>query len=478
MYNIEDNKGPAVKQMLTSPLIHLYGTFPMSAIALAVFVCVSAFSWWAETWLAACILLLFYWQYKLSLSTLYSLCLGLLLCTLLYTLSLYQQEKNKPFIGHQGFSHKIETVALQDSSYHGQRQSLWVSLEKSYGGLVSAQAHGKVKIFIPAGQPRFFRGMRLVLLMPAETQITPDQQFIHAKKVIPQAFDHPLWAFRAMLYIKAADIFTSRFQLRSGLFFALILGDRSALLPTPAYQIKHAGISHLLALSGLHLGILTVVLYFFLSRFLPKKTSYFVILILLFLYLLFVGSPPSLVRAYIATTLGTLFWVKGRVVKPLDILVCVCPLSLFINPDFLFSLSWQLSFLAVLGILLLHNDFARLLSFLPAWLSSSLSIGLAAAVTTTPFVAAYFPEAYPHGIVATIVLMPFLGLWFISGLIAIVLPFLHLASITTDEILWFIIRHFSWMPAWPNIFAILIFSIILPICLYFILWRKDCYAPR
>lgn len=458
-------------------LVSFYGTFAICFVALAVFLSVHELTWIGT--LFVCLTtwgLMRIWKHHLTLFTIYTMLLGILFGALLLGYMFWHQDQNRVFIGHSGNSQRLDVIALQDSTYWGQRQTLSVQLEKSYGHGVSAQASGKLRVHIRGQQPRFFTGMRLYLVLPPETSPSDISKPVFVKKLTPGSFVNPIWAWRARIYNKIASLFSSSFGLRSGLHFALILGDRSALLPIAAYQIRHAGISHLLALSGLHLGLLSLLLCCVLSRFLTKKLTYLCSLPLLLGYVLFVGSPPSLVRAYISTALGILFWMNRRRVYALDMLAAVCFISLFINPSLIFSLSWQLSFLAVFGILLLYKDYKNSLSFLPKQFSSVLSVCLAVATTTTPFLAWKFIEAYPHGILATLVVIPVLLVWFVSSGLTILLNFLHPIFLFCDEFLWFIIRTFSWMPAWPTILAVFIFSILVPTLLYFILWRKNYHA--
>ncbi len=462
--------------MLKNTYYSIYGSFALSLISLSTLIFTYLYGSWG---LLCCILLLliplYIFRSHIDLLTAYTCALGIILGVLINLMASQQSRKDQIFIAHNENTHILYATALQDSSYHGQKHGVWVRLSESQGQYIRSQAMGKARAYIPSRQPRFFRGALLSLSIRPVNLNEPDT-WISVKKVTVLGYSHPIWALRARIYEKIGSLFEQRFELRSGLFFALILGDRSALLPIAARQIRLSGITHLLALSGLHLGMLTMLLFSVFHGLTNKKTTYFIVLPVLLAYVILVGYPSSLIRAYLSVALAACLWIRGRNARSLDILGFVCLLSLVIDPIAFLSLSWQLSFLSVLGILVFQKDYAYLLRFLPRTLADGLAVGLAATTTTTPILSWKFSEAYPHGIITTIVIMPFLLFWIISGILTMLFAALRPIFVFFDEAVWWVIRLFSWVPSWSNFSALITFTLLVPAFCYLILWRENTHA--
>jgi len=193
----------------------------------------------------------------------------------------------------------------------------------------------------------------------------------------------------------------------AGLARALTLGERGAL-GDDVVAFRRAGLAHALALSGLHVGILVG---FFLALLLPLGgVRYLAALALLLGYLLLVGPTPSLVRASLMAGVWLLARGLGVVEVPLTALLALAlGLHLIAAPYAVWSLSFQLSYLAVLGIALalplLPNR-----PYLRAAVLGGLGLTLAAQAFTLPLVLDrfhYLPLASP---LANLVLLPLVGL--------------------------------------------------------------------
>ena len=144
------------------------------------------------------------------------------------------------------------------------------------------------------------------------------------------------------------------------------------------------GVSHLLAISGFHLGVLSGVLFFLLkypykflqNRYFPYRNStsdlFFLVLFMLFGYLLFLDSPPSLVRAFIMLVIGFLLYNRGLQVVSIQTLSLTILLILVFLPRFFFSLGFWLSVSGVFYIFLFLIHFkhlSKILQFIlvPIW---------------------------------------------------------------------------------------------------------------
>ncbi len=148
----------------------------------------------------------------------------------------------------------------------------------------------------------------------------------------------------------------SLFQDGSGLAKALLLGVREGLSEKTVADFRDAGIAHVLAVSGLHVSLLTAMVFLVLRLFrLPPAAVFGLIAALLVFYCRLLDFAPSVVRASVLTLLLLLGRVLRRRADPLTGLSFAFLLILLFRPLDLFNAGFQLSFLAVLGIITLGD---------------------------------------------------------------------------------------------------------------------------
>ncbi|MCS7194886.1 MAG: DNA internalization-related competence protein ComEC/Rec2 [Meiothermus sp.] len=193
----------------------------------------------------------------------------------------------------------------------------------------------------------------------------------------------------------------------AALVAALTLGERRDLGSTYE-EFQRAGLAHALALSGLHVGILAAFFVLVLYRLGPWR--YLAALGLLLFYLWLVGPQPSLVRAVImaGVVLVGLFLGRGKA-GLLPALALALFIHLSLEPHVIFSLSAQLSYLAVLGIALVLPRLPRLSGW-RQWLWASLSITLAAQVLILPLLLHHFHQLPLISPLANLLVLPLLNL--------------------------------------------------------------------
>ena len=178
---------------------------------------------------------------------------------------------------------------------------------------------------------------------------------------------------------------------------ALSLGEKKDIDPDIRQNFSSSGAMHILAVSGLHVGIIYLLLSFIL-KFLKKIPGGLIIralllIIILWLYAFITGLSPSVCRATVMLTfyiIGNLAKRKGSIY---NIISLTAFLLLIINPSLIFSPGFQLSFIAVIGILFFYPIIYKLIkiknSFLDKiWKISSVSI--AAQLATFPISIFYF----------------------------------------------------------------------------------------
>ena len=164
-----------------------------------------------------------------------------------------------------------------------------------------------------------------------------------------------VYADRLRMFIDAIPFSSDE---TSPLLKAFLTGDRSGLSRQTVQAFRDSGASHLLALSGMHMGIL----YLLLTKILQpagnspkaKRFRYSVILLTASIFTLMTGASPSIVRAFLFIVLNETACLLHRPRNPLRILSAALLIQLILAPSSIRSVGFQLSYLAMAGIFLLY----------------------------------------------------------------------------------------------------------------------------
>lgn len=206
----------------------------------------------------------------------------------------------------------------------------------------------------------------------------------------------------------------------SPLVKALAIGDKSGLAPEIIDLLARGGVSHLFAISGLHLGLIGVALYGVgltlyrrSTRLLlaapPARVLPLLIAPLLILYLLWTGIGVSTQRALLMVLAGSALFLLRRKSEPLNLLNFAALAILLCQPLLLFTPSFQLSFAALAGILGGSRIWLPLLADRPKavqYLAALFFSSLAATLATLPLVIYHFHLIAPSGIITNIIAIP------------------------------------------------------------------------
>lgn len=205
-----------------------------------------------------------------------------------------------------------------------------------------------------------------------------------------------------------------------GIMSALLLGTRSFLDADIQESFANAGAIHVLAVSGLHVGIITYGLLFFLRRLFPGSRRFRPIRILflfsfLYIYCQVTGELPPVERAAIMFAIFAFATELGIGHYPINTLAFTAFILLAINPFILFQVSFQLSYTAVISILLFYKHVVRLISFRSAlvqYLWQMMALSIAAQILTLPLTVYYF-----HQIPVYFILSSMIGILLVQGLL-------------------------------------------------------------
>ncbi len=196
---------------------------------------------------------------------------------------------------------------------------------------------------------------------------------------------------------------------------AMLLGERAGIHPDLRASLQRSGLAHLAAISGLHVGLIACWL-----QGLFRRTGRHAAVVVgttlgsLAAFAVFVGPRASVLRATITATGAILGRWIGREGEPVNGLFVVAAILVIARPDYIVDVGFQLSFLAVGGILVLSRPLASRLR-LPDVVANSLAVSLAAFLSTTPVVAFYFGRIAPLGILVNLVAVPLAALVLLTG---------------------------------------------------------------
>lgn len=201
-----------------------------------------------------------------------------------------------------------------------------------------------------------------------------------------------------------------------GFLLALTSGEKSFLSDDIAQNFKRTGLSHILALSGMHLSLVGLVAGKFGRKVGGVRGARFFICIIALAFVWFAGVSPSLNRALIMVLISALlasFGIKIQVLSLLALSVCI---QVFINPLDCLSLAFMLSYGALAGIVLCSK---ALLYITEQKISSQCSTDIIASIgaqlLTTPIIVLYIGVLAPIGIIASVIISPLANMFMIIG---------------------------------------------------------------
>ena len=229
---------------------------------------------------------------------------------------------------------------------------------------------------------------------------------------------------------------------------AMTLGDKSQLTKELRDTYAVSGASHILALSGLHLGIIYTLLSLLLSRRRWQVISQVVIIVCIWLFVFLVGMSASVVRSAVMITVYALLSLGHRDKMSVNTLAFAAIVMLLFNPKSLFDVGFQLSFMAVLAILLFYPLFESVWSQqflfghrLFRWLWTTLAVSCAAQIGVAPLIAYYFGRFSCYFLLTNLVVVPAATLILYLSLLVLLIPSLaylliYIVDVRNQLLLW------------------------------------------
>jgi ComEC/Rec2-related protein len=283
---------------------------------------------------------------------------------------------------------------------------------------------------------------------------SPIEQLDDTEK--PRGWRVRLAAFRQL---RADAIMAGMSSPAGGVAAALLIGDRRYVSAGTYDLFRESGLAHLLAISGLHMGLLCFGVIAFLrccaalfpvwaSRFPVHKVAACFGLMAGFVYVCLSGASISAVRAFLMAVLILFALLSDRLALTLRNVAIAAIVILFFNPAALYTAGFQLSFAATAALVMSFErrhgitgqkagQASGSMGRFRRWAWGLMLASLIASLATLPFTAQHFGVVAPWGVLANLAGIPLTALWIMpAGLAVLVTQLLPFPGFMADASLW------------------------------------------
>ena len=197
---------------------------------------------------------------------------------------------------------------------------------------------------------------------------------------------------------------------------SILIGEKENLDESLKEVFSKTGVSHILALSGLHVSILITIIGYSLGK-VNRFYKLLIITIILWLYSIMVGQSPSIIRAIVCSVISYLSIFIHERTDGISSLSFIGTILVVSNPYIIYNISFQLSFLATLSIIYFYGYINSKIKF------KLIALTLAANILTIPIVYLHFKNISLVSVISNVVVVPFLSIIiYISIISVIILP--------------------------------------------------------
>ena len=208
---------------------------------------------------------------------------------------------------------------------------------------------------------------------------------------------------------------------------AILLGDNTRIKKDLKDKIRYIGLSHIFAMSGLHIGLVIVIFYFIFKKTVKNKRLIEILLLIsITLYYLSVKESPSFTRAYIMAVvylLGKLFYEKIDLRKTLFVSAII---SILINPIAIFSVSFQLSYGAMIAITYIF-PYVRKINYKKFKILDYILFTSTIQIFLIPITVYYFSTVQVLSLISNLIFLPLASFYITINYIALFLENFYLS---------------------------------------------------
>jgi competence protein ComEC len=388
---------------------------------------------------------------------------------------LHQQKHYSNAVGFKTTSSVVATISLTKTLkpsfnyYKYEAEVLQLQHSKTLGKILINIEKDSTRTLLNVGDNLVINASFFEINKPLNPYTFNYKKYLHNKQI-----HHQLYVNNNQLLIKPAKRFSikslaAKFRkkvtaslLNNGfkdnelaVVNALLLGQRQTISEDLIESYSDAGAIHILAVSGLHIGIILLILMFLFKplHYLKhgKLLASILIIFLLWIYAIIAGLSPSVVRA---VSMFTAIAIGMHLNKPSNIyntLVISMFFLLLFNPYYLFEVGFQLSYLAVFAIVWIQPKIVNLWTpknwfVFKMW--ELLAVSLAAQLGVLPLSIYYFHQFPGLFFISNLVIIPFLGFILISGILVITLSVFELLPQFIADIFINIIRLMNAFVEW------------------------------
>lgn len=271
---------------------------------------------------------------------------------------------------------------------------------------------------------------------------------------------------------------------------ALLLGQRKDISQETYNNYINAGTVHILAVSGLHVGIILLLLNrIFQPLVRLKHGNYIKIIIILFImwgFAIIAGLSPSISRAVLMFTVVAIGMNLKRPVNIYNTLAISMFFLLLIKPMFLFEVGFQMSYLAVLAIVTIHPLLTRLWTPPNKFVNyfwNLLCVSTAAQIGVVPISLYYFHQFPGLFFLSNLVILPFLGFILGLGILVILLALLNLLPQPLADLFGLFISTMNNFVSWISqqesfVFRNISFGIVFVVASYILIISLYAYLKK
>ena len=220
------------------------------------------------------------------------------------------------------------------------------------------------------------------------------------------------YIYKAKSYI--SNTIRYLYKTNSDFINSMILGQKDDLSQNEKLMFTRTGTSHIIAISGLHTGILSGLIIFMMGK-INKIYKLIVLSTMMFIYSTMVGNSPSIIRAIMFMISLYLSFFLDRKMDKISTLSFIGILFVINNPYIIYNISFQLSFLATLSIIYFYGYINNKLNI------KIISLTLSANILTIPIIYYNFEGIPLVSILGNIIIVPFIGIIIYLAILSLIL---------------------------------------------------------
>lgn len=245
---------------------------------------------------------------------------------------------------------------------------------------------------------------------------------VYFPKVVLKGHDDDFWSvfywFRSFVGGSINDLFGAP---AAALVEGVLVGEQKGLGDNVAADFSVAGLTHILAISGYNITLVINIMALLLKTG-GRRLRFYITLLALFVFAAITGFSASVIRASLMGGFVTMALFAGRRADAVNVLLFSALMMVFFNPLIVFyDVSFQLSFLSTLGLILMSPLWKKVARYLPPLIGEDLAVTLSAQIFTTPIILYNFSQLSLVAPVTNIIFLPLIPLIMASGFLAVVL---------------------------------------------------------